>query len=463
MKPQSCFVQPALSVGASLTDCDFSGRTIATRPGHRHYVTARRTAPSASIGGWRDAVFGSQSSPDSHHPSLSVIDSGFPTTWGELFLLGICTGSKHVYLTMQTKTNSQGVRSSAAPSSQALRIPLSGAVERMVIVDAFTSMYGTPPSAGTSLSPNSTAFAHDLLPSGLVRLLGLTPVAVSEAGASLLRGCKGYPLNRAEAVLELLRVVRVRLVGASVEEVASAGAGVQVRGFLFVEREVARLYGETVYHDGAERVDCDPGTAVAVANAARVSCYIRRELFDAAATPVRDVQTVFDARGAERVQARWAEEGQGESCPLPSWDQEARRCGPKAWELKAEDVLVMGNSMLRAVLAACDVGTTASEGRESLLRKVADWMDEVERRELGIRLAADGEMYALAGELQRGRSRRGQLLQEMRDAEEDGRWDEAVRIGQEVRRIESQTADITAEPGSYSRYLDQDDWYKPNR
>lgn len=464
MKQHSCFVPAALSVGAGLNDCSFSGRTIAARPSHRNHVAARRTQPSAAIGGWQDAVFGPQSSPDAHHPSFSVISSGFPSTWGELFLLGICTGSRHVYVTIQTKTNSNGVRSSAAPSSQALRLPLSSAVEHKLIADAFTAIYGTPSPVRTGLYPNSTAFAHDLLPSGVARLLGLDPVAISDAGASLLRDRKqASPLNRAKAVLDLLRAVGVRLVGASVEEVASVDAGVQARGFLFVEREAARLYGETVYHGGPRRVKCDLGTAVAVANAGRVPCYMRRELFDAAAMPVRDVQGAFDARGAENVQARWAEEGQGESCPLPMWDEGRRRRGPKAWELKAEDVLEMRDSMLRTVLSGCEVGTTGSEGRESLLRKVVDWMDEVERREVGIRLAANGEMYALAAELQRGRSRRGRLLQEMKEAEESGRWEEVVRIGQEVKRMEAQTADITADPGSYSRYLDQDDWYKPNR
>lgn len=365
---------------------------------------------------------------------------------------------------MQTKPSSRGIRSSAAPSSQALRLALSCSSERLIVADVFEALYCTPAPAGSDLFPNSTAFARDLLPTGLTRMLGLDTIAVAEAGATILRDREeDIPLNRATVLMDLFRILHVRLVAASVEEVTSIGSGVQVRGFMFVEREAAQLYGETVYHNGTERVACDPCTAMAIANAAQVPCYIRRELFDSASMPVRDIQNLFEARGAEAVQARWAEEGQGESCPFPRWEEDIVKQAPKPWELRANDVLAMGNEMLRNVLTRCGVGTTSEEGRESLLRKVIEWMDEVERREVGIRLAAESEMYGLAGELQRRRSKRGHLLQEMREAEEDGRWKDAVRLSQEIRRVESQTADITSEPGSYSRYLDQDDWYKPSR
>lgn len=90
-------------------------------------------------------------------------------------------------------------------------------------------------------------------------------------------------------------------------------------------------------------------------------------------------------------------------------------------------------------------------------------MDEVQRREVCIALAAERGRFGAAAELQEGRSRRGRLLEELREAEGRAAWGEVVRIGRELHCVQDGIADVTAEPGSYDPYLDRDEWYRPNR
>jgi hypothetical protein len=133
------------------------------------------------------------------------------------------------------------------------------------------------------------------------------------------------------------------------------------------------------------------------------------------------------------------------------------------WDVTYTDAMALSDASLRASLRAERVMVHSQESHRSLLLKFADLMDEVERRELLIKLAAEDELWGLAAELQRGRSDRGKLVHRMRAAEDQADWDEVFRLTCEVDRMKSCIADPTQEPGSYDPYLDQDPWYKPSR
>jgi hypothetical protein len=133
------------------------------------------------------------------------------------------------------------------------------------------------------------------------------------------------------------------------------------------------------------------------------------------------------------------------------------------WDVSYKEVMSLSDGALRSSLRTALIAVRSQEDRRSLLRKFADMMDEVERRELLIELAAEDALWGLAAELQRGRSERGVLVRRMREAEGCADWDEVFRLKCEVDRMRACLADPTQEPGSYDPYLDQDPWYKPSR
>lgn len=187
-------------------------------------------------------------------------------------------------------------------------------------------------------------------------------------------------------------------------------------------------------------------------------------------------RTMFDA-ASERVTVD--NECESWNCPTVTQSRDERRDGEAIatrmfraspsqpvlppWEIDAESALAMNVESLRESLQSAGIAVYSDEARESLLKRFADLMDEVDRRELLIELAVDAENWGIAAELQRGRSDRGDLAMQMRDAKEEGDWERmfALRVEADIRKF--QRADPTQDPGSYDPYLDQDPWYRPNR
>lgn len=133
------------------------------------------------------------------------------------------------------------------------------------------------------------------------------------------------------------------------------------------------------------------------------------------------------------------------------------------WECCYKDVLLLSDDCLRASLRDVGVPVTSTEERSVLLEKYSELMDEVERREMLIELAAQNGMYAVAAELQEGRSERGKIVKRMREAQARGDLDESFRLKITADHMKSLCADFTQCPGSYDPYLDQDPWYRPSR
>lgn len=274
--------------------------------------------------------------------------------------------------------------------------------------------------------------------------------------------------SRVDVLVGVVARLRARVVAAAVQEVEGVEPGaVVLSGFLYVEAESARLYGDVLYSGRIERVACSPVVAVSLSDALGKPCYMERALADVASVLVTNMAEVLEAPGKVPVRTENDDNYDGNAYELQSSSssdtQSAQSMQNAIWEMKAADVIDMADSALRDCLQRNDVGVTSSESHTSLMRKFIGLMDEAERRELGIMLAADSELYGLAAELQASRSKRGQLTAEMREAEKKGDWNKVFRLNEKINLLLDQTADCTAEPGSYDPYLDCDEWYKPNR
>ena len=258
--------------------------------------------------------------------------------------------------------------------------------------------------------------------------------------------------NRALGVLHVICATGAMLQRVMVEERPSTEF--ELCAMLLLRIPNGSVCGEVVYK--SVYVEVSPGFGVALGNVAGVEVAVERDLYEMASVSVNDMVSVYEARGMVPVVEKLVDE------ELPEQVEVGREI-VIPWELTASEVDVLSETQLRKSLRRYGVGVTQRESRESLLRKFVGLMDEVQRRELGVLLAARDGMYALAGELQAGRSKRGVLLKELQEAEKNGNWSEVIKLGMRIRRLESGIMDVTAEPGSYSRDLDRDEWYQPNR
>jgi hypothetical protein len=306
--------------------------------------------------------------------------------------------------------------------------------------------------------------------------VGLALFRARDLITSVHRACNSSPPLRARAAagrgpfLSALDVVTracvaggaLRIVCASVEEVASANERqVRVGGVLYVV-DGGVTGGQQADEMAAVRVEgITPAVAAAIAAAAEVPCYMLRGLFNVTSVQVSNFQTC-----GVREAAVVADAG---NAPLPLSEATRTATGVAGspailavtpWECDCGRALNLSEDALRASLRAVGVGVLLAEGRDSLLLKFVDLMDETERREVLIAIAAERDLFGLAGELQAGRSERGKLRARMAEAED---VDELFRLQKEADRLREQKADPTQEPGSYDPYLDQDPWYRPNR
>lgn len=287
-----------------------------------------------------------------------------------------------------------------------------------------------------------------------------------------------------------LRVSGRQLLCASIEEsVGCADGCVSVCGCVYVG-QAAVLANELVPVGEVTRIEVSsPIFAVAVAAGLSLPCHVARYLFDATAVYVSvhvkgpDGEVVVEESvsgygGSESDSDESRPHGSSASWSTPSGpsgslaeDTNSSLVGADGeeliiqppWVTDFRTALALSDDVLRFSLKSVGIAVTTTESRVTLLRKYAENMDEVERRELLIQLAADADLFALAGKLQAGRSERGNVVHQMREAEARGDWDEMFRLKVEADRMKDAVADTTQDPGSYDPYLDADPWYRPNR
>lgn len=230
-------------------------------------------------------------------------------------------------------------------------------------------------------------------------------------------------------------------------ETTTLSSGVMgVEAHLFVTPLVGMLYGERIYARKQVKIKCTPAFATSVCTVARKELFIERVVCEKAIVGSSDIDTTNEVDNARNHRSQ------------P--DEKLKR---PIYSFSAEEIFHMNDDAIRELLAGSNVPVTSSEIRESLLSKLSPLMDEVERREMAIMLAAVAEDYALAAKLQKKRSKRGELTILMKEAQERGDWGAAFNLKVQMDRLKIQTADFTADPGDYDPYLDQDEWYNPVR
>jgi hypothetical protein len=90
-------------------------------------------------------------------------------------------------------------------------------------------------------------------------------------------------------------------------------------------------------------------------------------------------------------------------------------------------------------------------------------IDESVRNEYNIRDAERRGDLNLANELKEKRSKRQMAKEKVDAARRDGNEDLAEKWESEAEFLEALRADVTQDEGSYSRFLDKDDWYERDR
>lgn len=400
-------------------------------------------------------------------PSLGIIHKNFPSKYAQGFLLGTDDAKQLAFITAHSHRSAR--RPSSSLSSYALPIPLSSPKRKsyMLLRDTLAHVYAIPESEGTAFRPTDSSCVTSLLPPAVSRYLGINHITANEVLSTIYNDFETIQ-NRAAFLEAVISCCGARIVAAAIIESTSRGPQGQmsITGVLYVENCLGTAIGEKLY-SGTDAIQVEPDFALCLATATECECFIETNVFNSGCVQIDDMRDVYASCGYRIVRPltdRSADEDtQKYQGGLYQQRGRAWITNNPIWQWTASDVMELSDNELRQALREHDVGVRHNESVESLLRKVADLMDEVQRRELGIILAANAGMYTLAAELERGRSKRGKLIAELRELEELGRWSEVAQVASEIKRLESQTHDVTLEPGSYNPDLDQDDWYRPCR
>lgn len=451
---------------AATSTSSFAGtRLRPALPSHgRHRPWQRRRPPRASSS-WHESLLPA----DPDIPSLHSLYSSFPKLYTQAFILGLDGEAQQTaYVTSHEKLTN--TRPAYAISSDAFPIPLPHPQSNVFVRHSLAHIYPNtsalpdPPP----LIPNAS-MVTSLIPRELHSFLGIDHISANSIMYSLSNDTEheiGW--NRASNALAILHACQTRIAGAAIIDAPSPNndaSTISIGGVVYLEKRVASMYGEAIYSDPVG-LAVDASFAVAVANAADAPCFLDRHMFDVCSVRIDDMQSVFKSCGNRPVTVKRSHVDSGDFAEyfeqLEQNDANTKVVG-ELWQLTANDVLSMSDDQMRAALRREEVAVRDKESRSSLLGKLVPFLDEVHRRDLGIRLAADQEMYQLASSLQQSRSPRGILFDKLREAEKQQNWTQVAKLAAELKRLEQQTQDITAEPGSYNPDLDQDDWYRPCR
>lgn len=410
---------------------------------------------------WEDAIFGREQKP-SFDRFLSQPSSG--STYSLLTALGIGEDYSAVYV-----TSLAGRALTQTHTEYALPLPVSRPVDRRLVRAALSNGMSTENVPLTSMDAAAELYEMRDEFTEIRKALAITDRhmdwlhARRHVDGMVARGAIRTVLALLDALVENLPAT---LLGAAVEEVPSVD-GISVCGYLYFKKRTAVLYNEPIFAKESCRAQCTPALAVSLCTLRALPCYVHSALYDATKVFVGNLSDVLRAPHITPVQESSLEclsdAINGYDVFYKSRNDLGEECFPNPETVKAPEVVNLTNDQLRGSLRAAGVPVTSTEERRSLLRKFCSLMDETERRELAISIAANSEMYGLAAQLQKGRSKRSLLIQQLREAERKEDWDEALALKLKIDLLKSQTADPTADPGSYDPYLDQDEWYKPCR
>ena len=403
---------------------------LGNRGSNLSYRCRRTESRRPPLAAWEDIL------PPQPPPSqqLSNLLASHPTRIAQLHLCAIHGSESLAYA------------NASSSITTSLPIPCESKSDTELVRDTFSFIQALPCPNPVSLV-DASVISRVL--DGVKSALNIDQMQCNTLTAKIKETC-GLRVSRLEVILSVLRELNYSVLATEIVDTETTSRYMRLSGALYVMEGMGDDLGNwgngIGLWDGREgevkRLSCTPCTALCIAHGVGVECFVERNTYDGVCV-----------RNSDR-----ADMVLGEDYPE---DTQERTVVP--WELTADDVLDLSDAMLKSTLKKYDIPTRAMEARVDLLRKFVKLMDEVQRRELGIILAAEQGRYQLASDFQKGRSKRGLLLNELKEAEKREEWNTVLKLSERLRVLEDCTMDITAEPGSYSKLLDRDDWYRPNR
>uniref|UniRef100_A0A7S2ZQZ0 SAP domain-containing protein n=2 Tax=Rhodosorus marinus TaxID=101924 RepID=A0A7S2ZQZ0_9RHOD len=223
-----------------------------------------------------------------------------------------------------------------------------------------------------------------------------------------------------------------------------------ITGQLSVRREVATLFGKTYYSQEPEIIECRPGEVISLSQELDIPISMDSwawTLYSTRLARDRDSNSMGFSEDIEFVERSKSDADTGKPVELMTKDEIRRMSVPE----------------LRTALRSAGIPSKTRSTRGELLNRLIPMIDESERRSMLIDEAVRREDYGRASELQAGQSERSRVKQQLEEAVAEERYLDAQKLQERFDRLTEMRADPTQDEGSYDRYLDQDEWYKPVR
>eukprot|EP00189_Rhodosorus_marinus_P008251 CAMPEP_0184752480 /NCGR_PEP_ID=MMETSP0315-20130426/43599_1 /TAXON_ID=101924 /ORGANISM="Rhodosorus marinus, Strain UTEX LB 2760" /LENGTH=393 /DNA_ID=CAMNT_0027231809 /DNA_START=1 /DNA_END=1183 /DNA_ORIENTATION=- len=272
-----------------------------------------------------------------------------------------------------------------------------------------------------------------------------------EAIQSMYDGRANGSIRREASMLEqMVSASPSEIVRLSLVEKETLSVDPLITGQLTVRREVATLFGKTYYSQEPEEIECRPGEVISLSQELNIPISMERwawTLYSTRLAGDRDSNSLGFSEDIEFVE---------------SSKRDANTVKPVEL-LTNDEILGMSAPQLRTALRSAGIPSKTRSTRGELLTRLIPMIDESVRRAMLIDEAVQREDYGRASELQARQSERSRVKQQLEEAVAEERYLDAQKLQERFDRLTEMRADPTQDEGSYDRYLDQDEWYKPVR
>ncbi|KAG7337385.1 hypothetical protein IV203_033499 [Nitzschia inconspicua] len=306
-----------------------------------------------------------------------------------------------------------------------------------------------------------------------------------------------------DLLLEILDdQLNAKVIGCALENTSLLRGNLVLGGAIVIQRKVANkrtlLAGEEVEYEDTEEtfgnegvagreifvVECDVDEAIGVSLASDIPLQIERSIFEQATSIVELFEEVENNAGSTKgvkgvlplckvTESSVSVEGEGDN-RQSSVDEVPKQLFPtdnpiKSLEqldgldnaAKAKTLLEMSN--FRGSLPRPRVVRNAPPNKNPLDQLLLPLIDESVRKQYRLRKAEETGDKELVEQLKAEKSQL-QIAREKADiARLEGNDDAAKRWEEEAQFLETLRADVTQDVGSYSRFLDRDEWYERDR
>ncbi|KAJ8902321.1 hypothetical protein NDN08_006728 [Rhodosorus marinus] len=329
-----------------------------------------------------------------------------------------------------------------AYNSEVVPIPLASKFEVALVKSCFGS--------GSKLSMiDVVRILHEI--GDIVSGLPWKEQGKQEAIQSMYDGRANGSIQREASMLEqMVSASPSEIVRLSLVEKETLTVDPLITGQLTVRREVVSLFGKTYYSQEPEKIECRPGEVISLSQELDIPISMDSwawTLYSTRLARDRDSNSIGFSEDIEFV-----ERSKEDSVTV------------KPVELLTKDeILRMSIPQLRTALRSAGIPSKTRTTRGELLMRLIPMIDETVRRAMLVDEAVRREDYGRASELQAERSERSRVKQQLEEAVAEERYLDAQKLQERFDRLTEIRADPTQDEGSYDRYLDQDEWYKPIR